>query len=75
MKNKTENKMRYYVECKGIGLKEDEQRIEVKLKVGDYCVVDLENNDEAIIRITKRTYYPIVKTWMFLGELVEIQHF
>ena len=61
--------MEYYVRCEGIGMEEDEQKITIELNVGDYCQVDLENGDEAIIKIIKRTYYPFVKQWIFWGQL------
>ena len=64
--------MRYFVNCKGLRLDDDEFKIECELRVGDYCSRYLDNEDEAIIKIATRIYYSDSNEWIFFGEIARI---
>ena len=57
--------MEYYIYHKG--LNEDETLIECELQLGDYCSIETDSGDIEL-KVIKRTYYPIVKQWIFWCE-------
>jgi len=57
--------MKYFINCKGIGLEDDELLIDCELQVGDNCVIEIDTDNEIFLLVVKRTFYKEVSEWIF----------